>query len=182
MIVSAILFASKPKFWSKANNIAETINNFHGVARRFDFIKKHKSGAVIYDDYAHNPEKIISCLKGAREICDGKIFLVFQPHGYGPLGFMQEPLFELLENELRGENELFIMLEPYYAGGTSSFSPHSSDVIANFQAKSTNGAKYLYLNSRDEVKSFLNLHATQGDTIMIMGARDNSLPVFANDL
>lgn len=176
------IFALLENLGFESSAIAEAITDFHGVARRFDFICERADGVRIYDDYAHNPEKIISCLKGAREICDKKIFLVFQPHGYGPLGFMREPLFELLEVNLNGDSELFIMLEAFYAGGTSSFSPHSKDVISDYQQKSSYPSKYLHLESREKVKEFLQIHAQKGDVIMVMGARDNSLPVFAANL
>lgn len=176
------VFALLTNLGFPAEEVSRAITDFHGVARRFDFIKTNENQVMIYDDYAHNPEKIISCLKGAREICNGQIFLIFQPHGYGPLGFMEESLFEFLEENLRAEKELFIMLEAYYAGGTSSFSPHSKDVIDRYRQKSTNPEKYLYLDSRDAVKEFVKNHACKGDVVMVMGARDNSLPIFASEL
>ncbi|MBQ9788096.1 MAG: hypothetical protein IJW31_00650 [Lentisphaeria bacterium] len=179
---SLAVFALLTHLGFAGEKIVEAIEKFHGVSRRFDYIKTTQNGVKIYDDYAHNPEKIISCLKGAREICNGRIFLVFQPHGYGPLGFMEEPLFELLERELDGEKELFIMLEAFYAGGTSSFTPHSIDVIKCYKSKSSFADKYLYLDSREDTAEFLHANAQSGDVIMIMGARDNSLPVFAAQL
>lgn len=164
------------------SNIAKSLANFHGVFRRFDYAQTTATGVAVYDDYAHNPEKIISCLKGAREITNGNIFLVFQPHGYGPLKFMAEPLFEQLEANLNSSREKFIMLESFYAGGTSSFSPHSIDVIASYKAKSTKPECYIYSDNRTELTHLLSQNSKKGDLILIMGARDNSLAVFAKEL
>ena len=39
-----------------------------GVARRFDFKGRTANGAAIYDDYAHNPEKVANILAAAQEL------------------------------------------------------------------------------------------------------------------
>ena len=52
------------------------------------------NGAEVYDDYAHNPEKLATVIKAAQEVSgsSGKVLMLFQPHGYGPFGFMAEEL------------------------------------------------------------------------------------------
>lgn len=57
-----------------------------------------------------------------REIAPGNLYAVFQPHGYKPFGFMRDQLFLYLDEFLRPKDR-FILLTPFYAGGTSSFSP-----------------------------------------------------------
>lgn len=57
------------------------IEDFPGVASRFEYIGKSSNGNEIYLDYAHNPKKIKSCLQGAREkFKNKKIVFVWQPH------------------------------------------------------------------------------------------------------
>lgn len=55
--------------------------DFKGTARRFEFKGESSNGALVYDDYAHNPQKVRAAIAGAREKFPGqKIIAVFQPH------------------------------------------------------------------------------------------------------
>ena len=57
------------------------LSGFRGTWRRFEYKGKTKSDALVYDDYAHNPQKVRAALQGARELYpDKKIIVVFQPH------------------------------------------------------------------------------------------------------
>ena len=161
-------------------SIAAALGRFGGVWRRFDFHGFAASGARVYDDYAHNPEKIASAFEAAREIADGRVFMVFQPHGYGPLGFMREELYQVLARILRRGDE-WLMLEPFYAGGTSSFRPTSEEVIAEYRVRSGKRA-FLSMPDREHLSDYLLLKSRPGDVILIMGARDNSLSDYAESL
>lgn len=156
----------------------EKLQEFKGVWRRFDFAGETPSGAKVFDDYAHNVEKIVSCLKAAHEITTDGVNVLFQPHGYGPLGFMRDELFKALEENL-SEKDRFIMLPVFYAGGTTSFKPTSAEVIADFASKGSQ--KYLCAESRKHAAELL-ASASIGDTVVVMGARDNSLSDFAKEL
>ncbi len=155
------------------------VENFNGVWRRFDYAGRSAAGVAVYDDYAHNPEKISSCIRAAEEICSGKVIAVFQPHGFGPLGFMRDALLAELEKVLRNEDE-FILLPPFYAGGTSSFKPSSQEVITSWQRAGSK--KYFCYASRSELTEYLQTTAQNNDIILIMGARDNSLSDYAKSL
>ena len=161
--------------------IPAALERFDGVWRRNDFAGRTPEGAAVYDDYAHNPEKIRANLQLMRELASGSVYAVFQPHGYGPFGFMEQTLFRYLERELR-DGDLFILLEPYYAGGTTSFSPHAEEVCAKWRQAAVNPDRYICLPNRDEVKKFLRSRAGDGDIITVMGARDNSLSEFAREI
>jgi UDP-N-acetylmuramate--alanine ligase len=67
----------------------KSLAEFAGTWRRFEYKGQTKSGALVYDDYAHNPQKVKAALQGAREMfprlnvvgqADKKIKVVFQPH------------------------------------------------------------------------------------------------------
>lgn len=155
------------------------ISSFDGIRRRNDCVGITVNGVPVYDDYAHNPEKIASCLKTLAEITPNRIFAVFQPHGFGPLGFFRDELFETLEAVLR-PGDRFFMLPPFYAGGTSSFKPTSQEVIADWKQKSTTPETYTFTDAREQLRQLLLEESSGGDLIVIMGARDNSLSVYAS--
>ena len=165
----------------KEKSSLQALERFDGIFRRTDFAGKTRQGTLVFDDYAHNPEKIISCLDTMREIGGGRIFAVFQPHGFGPLGFMRDPLFLALEKALLPDDR-FVLLEPYYAGGTTSFKPTSAEVMCDWLNRAARKENYLTFDSRENLSPWLIEQAKQGDIIVIMGARDNSLSDYALQL
>ncbi len=154
------------------------VEHFDGIRRRNDCAGFTTAGVPVYDDYAHNPEKIGSCLKTLSEITPGRIFTIFQPHGFGPLGFFRDELFNTLEETLKA-GDTFFMLPPFYAGGTSSFKPTSQEVIADWKSRSAAPERYHFADDRDMVRQMLFEKTLPGDLIVIMGARDNSLSLYA---
>ena len=167
---------------AEGKKLAAALGSFGGVWRRNDRAGRlGGDGALVYDDYAHNPEKIRANLALMRELVPGKVAAVFQPHGYGPFGFMEQTLFEYLEADLR-DGDAFILLEPYYAGGTSSFRPHADEVCAKWKSASKHPERYLALPDRDAVRKFLFEHLGRDGAAAIMGARDNTLSDYAKSL
>jgi len=160
------------------NNTTQYIEHFKGVWRRSDFAGQNSNGAKIYDDYAHNVEKIISSIKTAGEEGD-RVITIFQPHGFKPLEFMQQPLLEELETEL-SDNGIFILLPVYYAGGSASFTPTSEEVGKYYIANGTK--QYRYFHSRNALKKYITKVSTSKDVVLIMGARDNSLSELASEI
>lgn len=154
------------------------LEKFSGVWRRSDFAGTTVNGAPVFDDYAHNPEKIISCLGALREITPGRLFAVYQPHGYGPFGFMRDTLFAELEKFLL-PTDRFFLLEPYYAGGTSSFKPTAEEVYHSWIKMAADPGVYRCGESKESVRKAILDQSGKGDTVVIMGARDNSLSDYA---
>ncbi len=157
--------------------------NTHGVARRFDCKGRTASGAIVYDDYAHNPEKVANILATAQELSGdrGRVWALFQPHGYGPFGFMADELGKNLYRLLRKQDKLFLA-EPYYAGGSSSFSPHAAEVLSQWQSVYGNAMPVILLETREKFQQTVMEQAGPDDLILIMGARDNTLSEFADTL
>ena len=156
--------------------------NTHGVARRFDCKGQTLSGAKVYDDYAHNPEKLATVFKAAREVTGsgGKVLMLFQPHGYGPFKFMAEELGRVFNTVLQPGDKVYLA-EPFYAGGTSSFSPHAKDVLQMWKS-SYPAINVELFEDRKELKNLLLDQAGANDVILIAGARDNTLAEFASEL
>ncbi|MBU1018731.1 MAG: UDP-N-acetylmuramate--L-alanine ligase [Patescibacteria group bacterium] len=63
--------------------LLRTFELFEGVYRRFDYVGKSQSGALIYNDYAHHPVEVEATLDAAREkFPEEKIVMAIQPHQY----------------------------------------------------------------------------------------------------
>ena len=173
------LYAELKELGLGTEDALAALEKFHGVWRRFDPAGTNRKGVRFFDDYAHNVEKIVSCLNAGRELAGRRLILFFQPHGFAPLGFMREELFQALEKNLH-DDDIFALLPVYYAGGTSSFKPQSSEVAADWQRR---GKKdYRYLDDRSAALELVRSEAGTGDVVLIMGARDNSLSAWAAEL
>src|SRR5206468_9746073 len=64
------------------------IARFEGLKRRLETVGE-AGGVTVIDDFAHNPDKIAATLATLRAHA-GRLLIMFQPHGYGPLSKMGE--------------------------------------------------------------------------------------------
>ncbi len=149
------------------------LQTFLGTKRRLQTIGSVNKITVI-DDYGHNPEKIKASLR-ALQLHSGRIFAVYQPHGFGPLRMMKNDLIELLKTQL-DDRTYWIMNDVFYAGGTVTRDISSNDVI---EPVADTGKKAFYIPTRQETISFLMNNVQSGDRIVVMGARDDTLTDFA---
>lgn len=161
----------------------KAVSEFGGVARRFDRAGVMANGAQVIDDYAHNVEKLTSCIRAAQELApDGRVATVFQPHGFAPLRFMREALANALPSLLRPGDE-FIFLPVYYAGGTASFSPTSEEAAETCRAALGNRADSVKVfHDRLDCETYLKTAVKRGDVAIVAGARDESLSIWAKSL
>jgi UDP-N-acetylmuramate--alanine ligase len=54
---------------------------FEGVDRRLELVGE-RGGVRVYDDYGHNPTEIAATLRTARELGEGRLIALYQPHVY----------------------------------------------------------------------------------------------------
>jgi UDP-N-acetylmuramate--alanine ligase len=155
---------------------AAALGSFKGVSRRLDFVGT-RGGVTVIDDFAHNPDKIAASLAALHEF-PGRLLVMFQPHGFGPLKLMKDAFIEGFARDLAGEDAL-VMPEPVYYGGTTDRSVSSGDIIAGVAAR---GRKALHFETRAACGEMLLELARPGDRIVVMGARDDTLTAFAGEL
>jgi len=103
---------------------------------------------------------------------------MFQPHGYGPMRLMQNGLVDCFVGGL-GDEDVLVMPEPVYFGGTVDRSVGSRDIVSEIERR---GRKAFAFADRGACGDMLIKLARPGDRILIMGARDDSLSLFAREL
>jgi UDP-N-acetylmuramate--alanine ligase len=155
---------------------AAHLGEFSGIRRRLDVVGTANEITVI-DDFAHNPDKISATLETMHAF-PGRLLLMFQPHGYGPIRLMRDALVDCFANGLHGNDVLF-MLEPVYFGGTVDRSVGSREIVCDIERR---GRKAIALPDRNACSDSLVKLARRGDRIVVMGARDDSLSQFAHEL
>jgi UDP-N-acetylmuramate--alanine ligase len=155
---------------------AAGLETFSGIRRRLEIVGQANSVTVI-DDFAHNPDKIAATLDTLHDF-PGRLLLLFQPHGFGPLKKMKsEFIAGFAENMER--DDVLIVSEPAYFGGTTDKSVTSSDIVAGIVAR---GRSALAPGTRDASGEKILALARPGDRIVIMGARDDTLSAFAGEI
>ena len=155
---------------------AEALESFLGTHRRLEVIGS-KNGITIIDDFAHNPDKILASMQALKSYT-GRLIVMFQPHGFSPMRFMGKQIIESFCQTM-DDKDILLMPEIYFAGGTVTKDISSEDFI---KLAISNNKKAIFLPKRKEVKDFIIKNAQQGDRIVIMGARDNTLPEFCREI
>ncbi|MBB5685630.1 glutamate ligase domain-containing protein [Sphingobium boeckii] len=160
----------------KLADAAAAIGGFAGLKRRLDVIGQ-AGGVTVIDDFGHNPDKIAATLNTLHAF-PGRLLVMFQPHGFGPLRTMRKELVACFAHGLAADDVL-IMPDPVYYGGTTDRSVGSAEITADLIAA---GRQAEHIADRADCGTRLLALAKPGDRIVIMGARDDTLSVFAADL
>ena len=151
--------------------------SFAGLARRFDVVGTSPGGVTVIDDFGHNPEKCAATLS-ALKAHPGRVIAFFQPHGYGPLRQMGHELAEVFAR-LLGPDDVTILCDPVYFGGTVDRSEGSERIVGLIEAS---GGRAEYIPTREDCGQHMIALARPGDRIVIMGARDDTLSTFARSV
>ena len=157
--------------------LAAAVRTFPGVERRLQKVGVLRDGGndvAIYDDYAHNPEKLAAMWRTLAAAHPKGIAVVWRPHGYGPLRKMLVPLADMFREMKRPQDALFL-LPVYDAGGTADRSVNSDALAALVP-----GAELV--EDLQEAESVLRRRASAFGAIATAGARDPGLPVLARRL
>jgi UDP-N-acetylmuramate--alanine ligase len=152
------------------------LETFAGIRRRMEVVGS-AAGVTILDDFAHNPDKIAATLD-ALHAFPGRLLILFQPHGFGPLKLMKREFIQVFAERMQADDVL-LMPEPVYYGGTTDRSVGSEDIASGIRAAEANAEA---LPTRDACGDRLVALARPGDRIIVMGARDDTLSTFAAGL
>ena len=155
---------------------AVALKGFSGTKRRLEVVGKANNVTVI-DDFGHNPDKITATLNTLHAF-PGRLLIMFQPHGFGPLKLMRDEFIDCFARNMAGDDVL-IMPDPVYFGGTVDRSVTSENIVAGVRSR---GLQAMAFAERSACGDKLIELAEPGDRIVVMGARDDTLSVFAAEL
>lgn len=149
--------------------IVDSLADFHGTWRRFQYKGKTENGAIVYDDYAHHPTAVSETLRVLREMrqkdgAHGRIIAAFHPHLYS----RTRDLFDGFVRSFSDADE--VILAPIYAAREADDGSVSSELLAS--RIRDEGVSARAANSLEDVELLLRGMAKEGDTIITMGAGD----------
>ncbi len=144
--------------------IRNALEQFKGIARRFEIVGEPGSLLVI-DDYAHHPTEIRATLAAARSGLGRRSVVVFQPHRYS----RTRDLFAELASCFHDADVL--VLTDIYAAGEPKLPGIDASALAE-AVKETGHRNTHLVREREEIVPALRELVQQGDAVLFMGAGD----------
>ena len=142
-----------------AEKIAEGLNRFRGVDRRFQ-LRGTARGVTVVDDYGHHPTEIRATLAAARECGHRKIYVVFQPHRYS----RTLDLLEEFSEAFRDADTIIVL--PIYAASEEPI----PGVTAERLAERIQGPTVHFAPEFGVAVQLVSAEVREGDLILTLGA------------
>lgn len=156
----------------------KALKSYKGTKRRMQKLGT-VNGITVYDDYAHNPEKIRAALSALKGL-PGRIFAIYQPHGFIPTRLMKDDFIKVFESELDSKTYIFLA-DIFTVAGPIPDDIHTLTLVNG--VKNPLKTKHLrYFSHRPDMIPELVRLTKPGDQIIVMGARDDSLTQLARDI
>lgn len=139
------------------------LKDFGGVKRRFTHAGAW-NGVTVIDDYGHHPVEIAAVLKAARQVCDGKIHAVVQPHRFTRL----QDLFDEFCTCFNDADAVYVT--DVYAAGETPIDGISGDALVEGLAR--HGHRKSGRVTRENLAATLKPNIKPGDYVVCLGAGD----------
>ncbi|MFI5212257.1 MAG: glutamate ligase domain-containing protein, partial [Ignavibacteria bacterium] len=141
----------------------ESISGFKTVDRRLQLMY-NKNGIKVYDDYSHHPVEVRASLKGLREISEGRLITVFQPHLYS----RTRDFYRDFAKELSISDKVILM--DIYPARELPIDGITSGLIFNEIQKLNKDVSLVH--DKNRIIELLLTEAKKSDTIVFQGAGD----------
>jgi UDP-N-acetylmuramate--alanine ligase len=142
-----------------SDKIADGLNRFRGVDRRFH-LRGQARGVTVVDDYGHHPTEIRATLAAARECGYKRIHVVFQPHRY-------TRTLDLLDDFAEAFKDAdTVTVLPIYAANEEPIPGVTAEALAARIA----GPKTEFVEDFASAVAVVAAQASEGDLIMTLGA------------
>ncbi len=146
------------------DKIVAALGAFQNADRRFH-IKGEKQGVLVVDDYGHHPTEIIATLSAARQSCDRRIVVVFQPHRYSRTQALQDEFARAFYHAD------VVIVVPIYAAGEEPIENVSAAGLAVL-IKKFGHRDVAYATDFPEALRVLRETLRDGDLLLTFGAGD----------
>ena len=143
------------------NKVKESLKGYKGVHRRFEFLGYSKTGAMIYDDYAHHPTEIATTLYSVNKVKHNQTWALHQPFTYT----RTKDHLEEFADVLSGFDN--IVLTDIYAGREKDiYNIKTEDLVEKIKPLNPN---VYHFSDTDELIKFLNENLKENDIICSIG-------------
>ena len=148
-------------------NLADSLETFHGAARRFQ-IKGRAAGITVIDDYAHHPTEVRATLNSARKVAQqngGRVIALFQPHRYSRTLHLSRQFGKAF-----GNADIVVITDVYPAGEQPIDGVSGEIIYKNINL--SDGLQPFYCANCDEIVDMLTPLVKENDIVLTIGAGD----------
>ena len=143
------------------NQVKSSLATYRGVHRRFEFLGLTKSGAMVYDDYAHHPAEIATTLYSVNKVKHNRTWALHQPFTYTRT---KDHLDEFADVLSGFDN---IVLTDIYAGREKDiYNIKTEDLVEKIKPLNPN---VYHFSDTEELIKFLNENLEEKDIICSIG-------------
>ncbi len=144
--------------------IRESLSNYEGVNRRFEYIGEY-NGAKIYSDFGHHPTEIKTTMEAAREKFPGsRILLIYQPHMFTRTKYLFDDFVKVLSQ---------IPVDKIFLMDIYQSREHDLGLVTSQQLVETIGKETVtYIGSPEKTLEKLKPEIRKGDIVFFMSAGD----------
>ncbi len=160
-VENAVFACSVAKhFGIKDEYIKTALENFDGVQRRFDIIRRDP---MIIHDYAHHPSELKAVINAVKPWTRGKLIVVFQPHTYTRTLSLMDGFYQ----SFCCCDEL-VILKTYSAREKEILGGRAVDLYQNL--KKHLSSKIYYFDQFEDCRKFLDKRIKKQDKVLFLGA------------
>jgi UDP-N-acetylmuramate--alanine ligase len=141
--------------------IAEALDAFRGVRRRFEIVGSH-GGVTIVDDYAHHPTAIAQTIAAARGYTGKPIVVAFQPHRFSRTRYLAADFAAALSTADA------VLLAPIYAASEAPIPGVSERSIG--EPLAATGTPVTYVTSVDDLLEAIPRAIGSEAVVLMLGA------------
>jgi UDP-N-acetylmuramate--alanine ligase len=142
-------------------SIQYALETFRGVDRRFQ-LRGEVNGVRVVDDYGHHPTEIRATLQAARQVTDGKIHVIFQPHRYT----RTQALIEEFATAFGDADDVLVL--DIYPASEAPIAGITGELVA--QKVAARGRAAQFAGSFADAVKAASSAANPGDLIITLGA------------
>jgi UDP-N-acetylmuramate--alanine ligase len=141
-----------------STKVNQALAKFVGLKRRFELIQE-KNQIKYYDDYAHHPYEITQVLQACRQLTNGQVIAVFEPHTYS----RTKVLFDDFAKSFSQAHQ--VILVPIFPSARERPDPTVSSLLLSESISNSHHAA-----SYQEAANLIKQLQKPGDLVITLGA------------
>lgn len=172
---SLAAIATAMHYGIRFNDISNSLRNFLGVERRFDF-KGYFKGAEVFDDYGHHPNEIEKVFNVAKFKAKRRLVIAFQPHRYSRTKKLWNEFIDVLSSCPAD----FLIITDIFPANEDPIEGVTSSVLVETLKNRNQNKNISYVSSEQELREILSNILGKDDLFLTLGA--GKLDLFAYSL
>lgn len=142
-----------------AQVIADQLNRFTGVHRRFELLGEY-DGVTVADDFAHHPTEVAATLTAAMHMGFHRVWAVFQPHTYSRTYLLLDDFAKVLQIA-----DKVVLSEILAVRETNTYHIYAKDLADKIPG-------CVWFQTFEEISDYMVQNAQDSDLVLTLGGGD----------